>query len=139
MKRISSSYVYWYNKKYDRCGHLFQERFKSEAVESDAYFLTVLKYIHQNPVKARITKEPKAYLWSSYNEYIGYPIYTDTGFALELFSTEENNDQCLEYKEKINISDKELMDYFHKWGVGNISELQRLEKEKRNDYIRKIK
>ncbi len=112
-----------------------------------------MRYIHQNPVKSRITKEPKAYLWSSYNEYIGDPIYTDTGFALELFSTdkvksielfrkytnEENDGQCLEYKEKINISDKEVMDYFREWGVCNISELQRLEKEKRNDYIRKIK
>ncbi len=75
VKRFSSSYVYWYNKKYDRCGHLFQERFKSETVESDAYFLTVLRYIHQNPVKARMTKEPKAYLWSSYNEYIGKDKY----------------------------------------------------------------
>lgn len=56
IKRVSSSYVFWYNKKYERCGHLFQERFKSEAVESDEYFLTVLRYIHQNPVKAGMTK-----------------------------------------------------------------------------------
>ena len=34
IKRISSSYVYWYNRKYDRCGHLFQERYKSESVET---------------------------------------------------------------------------------------------------------
>ena len=52
IKRISSSYVHWYNLKYKRCGHLFQERFKSEVVETNAYFLTVLRYIHQNPIKA---------------------------------------------------------------------------------------
>ncbi len=52
VKRISSSYVFWYNKRYERCGHLFQERFKSEAVENYEYFLTVLRYIHQNPMKA---------------------------------------------------------------------------------------
>jgi putative transposase len=52
IKRISSSYVYWYNLKYERVGHLFQERFKSERVESEVYFLTVLRYIHQNPLKA---------------------------------------------------------------------------------------
>ena len=45
VKRISSSYVNWYNKKYDRCGHLFQERFKSEVVDSDQYLITVLRYI----------------------------------------------------------------------------------------------
>lgn len=39
IKRICSSYVLWYNSKYERCGHLFQERFKSEVVESDDYFL----------------------------------------------------------------------------------------------------
>jgi len=56
IKRICSSYVYWYNAKYKRCGHLFQERFKSEVVETDSYFLTVLRYIHQNPLKAKIAE-----------------------------------------------------------------------------------
>ncbi|WP_442596711.1 transposase [Neobacillus sp. D3-1R] len=51
IKRVSSSYVYWYNFKYERVGHLFQERFKSENVENTSYFLTVLRYIHQNPVR----------------------------------------------------------------------------------------
>ena len=49
MKRIAGSYVYWYNWKYYRKGHLFQDRFKSEPVEDDEHFLTVLRYIHQNP------------------------------------------------------------------------------------------
>jgi putative transposase len=46
IKRISSSYVYWYNTKYERCGHLFQDRFKSEIVENTTYFFTVLRYIY---------------------------------------------------------------------------------------------
>ena len=41
-KRIGSSYVYWYNWKYNRRGHLFQDRYRSEAVEDDGYFLTVI-------------------------------------------------------------------------------------------------
>jgi len=57
MKRISSSYVLWFNRKYGRCGHLFQERFKSETVDNDRYFLTVLRYIHQNPLKAKLVKD----------------------------------------------------------------------------------
>ncbi|MEW9124891.1 MAG: transposase, partial [Thermotaleaceae bacterium] len=43
MRRICGSYVLWYNKKHGRVGYLFQDRFKSEAVEDDAYFLTVLR------------------------------------------------------------------------------------------------
>ena len=54
MKRIECSYVYWYNSKYYRSGHLFQDRFRSEPVETDEYFLTVLRYIHQNPIKAKL-------------------------------------------------------------------------------------
>jgi REP element-mobilizing transposase RayT len=54
-KRIGSSYVYWHNWKYNRRGHLFQDRYRSEAVEDDGYFLTVIRYIHNNPIKAVIT------------------------------------------------------------------------------------
>lgn len=54
-RRLGAGYVYWYNWKYNRRGHLFQDRFKSEPVEDDAYLLAVIRYIHQNPVKAGIT------------------------------------------------------------------------------------
>ena len=85
MKRIGVSYVSWFNRNYDRCGHLFQDRFKSEAIESDEYFLTVLRYIHQNPMKMgqRVT-----YRWSSYSEYLGEHRLVDTDFALGIFSPE---------------------------------------------------
>lgn len=71
MKRISSSYVYYYNHKYDRIGHLFQERFKSEPVEDWEYFLTLLRYIHQNPLKPHLVSDLRDYRWSSWSEYIG--------------------------------------------------------------------
>ena len=70
MKRIAGSYVYWYNWKYYRKGHLFQDRFKSEPIEDDEYFLTVLRYIHQNPIKAGIVEKLDEYVYSSYNEYM---------------------------------------------------------------------
>jgi putative transposase len=57
MKKICSKYVMWYNKKYKRTGHLFQDRFKSEPVESDEYLLTVVRYIHQNLLTAKIGNE----------------------------------------------------------------------------------
>ena len=63
-KRIGGRYVYWYNVKYQRVGHLFQDRFKSEPVEDDSYFLTVIRYIHQNPVKAGLCKNIKDYKYS---------------------------------------------------------------------------
>ena len=56
LKRIAGSYVFYYNRKYGRDGHLFKERFKSEPVNDMTYFTTLLRYIHQNPVKAGIVE-----------------------------------------------------------------------------------
>src|SRR5699024_11465415 len=52
IQRIGASYVYWYNSKYLRCGHLFQDRFKSENVETADDFIKVLRYIHQKDRKS---------------------------------------------------------------------------------------
>ena len=69
IKRIASSYVYYYNHKYSRDGHLFRERFKSEPVDDMTYFVTLLRYIHQNPVKAGIVNKVNDYEFSSWHEY----------------------------------------------------------------------
>ena len=57
MRKICANYVYWFNRKYQRCGHLYQDRYKSEAIKNDSYFITVLRYIHQNPIKAGLCKK----------------------------------------------------------------------------------
>ena len=71
VKRISSSYVFYYNRKYSRDGHLFKERFRSEPVNDMAYFTILLRYIHQNPVKAGIVDNVSAYPYSSWGEFSG--------------------------------------------------------------------
>ena len=153
IKRICGSYVYWYNWKYERSGHLFQERFKSEVVESEEYLLTVIRYIHQNPIKAGISKTVLEYSWSSYNEYVGRVGMIDVEFALGMFScdkkkaidlfkkysTEQNEDKCLENEEKLRVSDNEAKAYFLQMGLVNISELQQLEKHERNRIIKSLK
>jgi REP element-mobilizing transposase RayT len=53
VKRISAAYALYFNKKHERCGHLFQDRFKSEPVNDAAYFFTLLRYIHQNEPLAK--------------------------------------------------------------------------------------
>lgn len=70
LKRIGVSYAYYFNKKYDRAGHVFQDRFRSETIEDDSYLMSVARYIHNNPVKAGIAKRAEDYFWSSYHEYI---------------------------------------------------------------------
>jgi REP element-mobilizing transposase RayT len=60
MKRINIAYAYYFNKKYKRVGHVFQDRFKSESVEEESYLLSVIRYIHNNPLNAKMVKIPKA-------------------------------------------------------------------------------
>lgn len=69
VSKIAASFALRYNKKYKRVGYLFQDRFKSEPVETESYFYTVIRYIHQNPVKAEICLTPGEYRHSSYAEY----------------------------------------------------------------------
>lgn len=117
-KRIGSRYVSWYNEKYQRVGHLFQDRFRSERVESNAYFLTVLRYIIQNPMKAGMELAPGNYRWTSYKAYsdgrgsitdIDFPV-TVMGSKEELirFLNEPNDDHAMEDEEPSwHISDDE--------------------------------
>lgn len=71
MHYINTSYTVYHNVKYSKCGHLFQGRYKSILVEADSYFLELSRYIHLNPVRARIVSKPGDYKWSSYDEYMG--------------------------------------------------------------------
>ena len=77
MKRISSSYVYYYNHKYGRIGHLFQERFKSQPVDEWPYFVTLLRYIHQNPLKARLVSDIAANEELFQSNIVGEPSLAD--------------------------------------------------------------
>jgi REP element-mobilizing transposase RayT/Trp operon repressor len=59
-----------FNQKYQQIGHLFQDRYKSEPIESENYLLAVLSYIHNNPLNAFIVKNLEEYTWTSYCLYI---------------------------------------------------------------------
>jgi len=128
IKRIASRYVWWFNKKYSRCGHLFQERYKSETVDDDKYFVTVLRYIHQNPVLAGICTFISAYKWSSYDEYIRKSAIIDINLALEVigesnfknFMNEFGNDVYLEFDNtKKTLTDREVAERIEEsFGLG---------------------
>ena len=69
MKSIGVSFVSYVNKRYDRCGPLFQDRFLSEPVDDVGYFIKLLQYIHQNPLRAGMVNSLDKYPWSSWYEY----------------------------------------------------------------------
>lgn len=123
MKSIVVKFVYYYNVKYQRVGHLFQDRFKSEPVESETYLLQVIRYIHKNPIKAGICLGYIDYKFSSYNEYFCKSVYADTEFLLNITSLnnfkafhEENvDDKVMDITEsKIRVSDNAAIEIINK-------------------------
>jgi len=99
------------------------------------------RYIHQNPVKAGLTKNAGDYKWSSYREYIESAKIVDRDFALNILSPQrekaiseyvefmnrENQDKCLEYEERPRVTDGDIKKHFARLGIINISDLQQLD------------
>ncbi|MGM0652187.1 MAG: REP-associated tyrosine transposase [Bacillota bacterium] len=69
MRSICTSYALFINKKYQRTGHLFDNRYRSETINDERYLFAALRYIHQNPVKAGICSNVENYRWSSDQYY----------------------------------------------------------------------
>ncbi|SRR5712692_1553786 len=87
MQRLLTRYVKYFNFRHRRIGHLFQGRYKAILCQKDAYLQELLRYIHLNPVRAKLGKEAAAWRWSSHQAYLGQVKgdLTDTGFPLSLF------------------------------------------------------
>ncbi len=87
MQMINFTYTQYFNKKYGKVGHLFQGRYKSYLCDKDNYLLSLVRYIHDNPVRAGLVKEAGAYEWSSHGDYLqGTKGLVDTDKMLRLFS-----------------------------------------------------
>ncbi len=65
MHQINNKYSKYFNAMYERCGHVFQGRYKSYLILNEQHLIKVLAYIHQNPVKAGMIKRVEDYKWSS--------------------------------------------------------------------------
>ncbi|MEW6697056.1 MAG: transposase [Bacillota bacterium] len=154
MKRIGGCYVYWYNMKYERCGHLFQDRYKSEPVEDDNYLLNVLRYIHQNPLKAKLVNHIQEYRWSSYGEYLSEKRIIESAVIFDILSSEgiskakgifvdfmvqSDDSSFLDINEKKKITDKEAKELIVNHGNINTAELHKLDRDKRDEVLKKLK
>jgi putative transposase len=158
MKRIGVSYAWYYNWKYKSTGHLFQDRYKSENVDNDEYLLTVIRYIHQNPIKAGIAKRVSDWKWSSCREYYGYEVYPtrllDCTLILEMFSEDrgiaikkfiefneaECEEACLDDIRKERLTDQEAKAEIIKIiSLQDIAAIKSMPKAQRDPLIFKIK
>jgi len=141
MKKLNVKYALYYNRLEDRYGYVFQDRFKSEAVENEKYFLGVLRYIHNNPLKANLTDNIINYQWSSAKDYF----YNNTdlidenymNYILNLFKTKDfflvfhksfDDNLYLDTKEEqiINkqlIVQREIEEFINNYGIVDKSQI----------------
>ena len=90
MRRLLTGYAVWYNRRHRRHGHLFQNRYKSILCQEDAYLLELVRYIHLNPLRAKIVKslaESDKYPYSGHSTLTGkrQREFQDTDYVLRLF------------------------------------------------------
>lgn len=70
ISKVCTGYSKYFNKKYSRVGHLFQDKFKAAKIDENDYIRWLSAYIHQNPHTAHLVRNLKEYPWSSYKEYM---------------------------------------------------------------------
>lgn len=153
MSKILSSYATWYNNKYSRSGTLFSNRYKSEPVEDERYFFNLIRYIHQNPIKANIVKDLQEYPYSSYPEYAkNISGITDTDFLFDML--DDNRKQAIEqFIELTQAEEKEDFDILDsrkkseaqirriimgETGEKEPAEIKKMDKTLRNELIKKL-
>ena len=143
-QRVIPSFVYWYNKRYERVGSLFQSRFRSSAVNNVSQFFTVIRYIHQNPVKAAICDHPAQYRYSSYKNYFDDDLIDSSFVRSEVsveffrsFNCAENDDQCLDIDdERPRMKDERAVNIIQRLsGCSNVTEFQHLETKVRDEVL----
>ena len=143
-QHISPSFVYWYNKKYERVGNLFQSQFKSRPINDISQLMIVIRYIHQNPVKAAICRHPGQYEYSSFRNYyddelvessiVKSAVSTDFFYS---YNCAENDDQCLDIDdERPRLKDERAVKIMQRLsGCSNTSEFQKLDRDLRNEVL----
>lgn len=147
MKRLLTKYVMYFNSKYERSGALIASRYKSVPVEVDEYFISLICYIHQNPVRAGMVKELEAYRYSSYREYVHGGSMVETSFSLNLLGKDEwmrlhanlvkNN---FEVSGRISLSEEEIHRKILRYTKGQeLSEIVGLPRTERNALLKCLK
>ena len=91
MQRLLTGYAVSYNLRHHRCGHLFQNRYKSILCEEDPYLLELVRYIHLNPLRARLVRnydELSAYPYGGHSVILGRERrgWQNSDYVLRLFS-----------------------------------------------------
>ncbi len=114
--RIASAYARTVQLRINTTGHLFERRYHAVLVDADSYLLTLVRYIHLNPVRAGIVRDPADYPWSSHVLYLDrqQKTWVTTGFVLKVLAQQSDN-AIRRYREFMACPGPD------KWGEGKLS------------------
>ena len=115
MHNLNTRYACYYNKKYERIGYVFRDRYKAEGIYTENHLYSCIKYIYDNPVKAGICNKPEQYLYSNYKTFKNLEEYKEYKF---IDIDEDSKDVCKKIIEKTLLERKM-----------NLEELKKDEKE----------
>lgn len=84
MQTLQGTYSQYYNRRYDKIGHVFQGRYQAILCDREAYLLELVRYLHLNPARIRTPLSPWTYPWSSHAAYLGRasPVQVTTAAVL---------------------------------------------------------
>ena len=119
---VNVSYAVYFNRKRQRSGHLFQGRFKAILVDADEYLKQLSRYIHLNPVRAKIADPLADYPWSSYRAFMGKektPNWLETKWLLSQFGRRKE-DAIRSYKSFVEEVEVDTHKNPHKDVVGGL-------------------
>ena len=109
MHQINNKYSKYFNFKFKRVGHVFQGRYKAILVQDERYLLSLLRYVHQNPIKAGMCKSIEEYKWSSDISY-KRELKGFVNTAIILSMLDENRKEAVR-KYKVLMDEIEEIDY----------------------------
>lgn len=147
MKKLGVTYARYFNDKNGRTGHLFQDRYISEPVETEAYLVSVFRYILQNPQKAGIAATDR-YRWSSYYCYGARDSFVDTSILETLIGDWSDYEKFMRIDDNQRYLDYERFRYDDEWAKSVICEhihaesgtvMQKMSKTERDKCLRDLK
>jgi REP element-mobilizing transposase RayT/uncharacterized protein YerC len=143
MHVLEFKYAKYFNAKYERTGHLFQNRFYRKMIEDESYFLTCFRYIIRNPEKAGICSTDR-YRWHSLYDAAGINRFCDISLAISLcggveqlrkFLFTDNDDECFDYDDE-GYTDESAIEFIKKrYCLKSIDEVGAMDKKSRNEFI----
>lgn len=125
MRKINSLYATYYNKKYDRVGYVFRDRFKSQEILSEKQLYTCINYVYNNPVKAGLCVSPKDYRFLEFKEKYNMDYEINDDYFIDIDDEDESDEDVINnyiYSNKLkiyeNVSDlKKLIIYLKKRNI----------------------